>query len=189
MREMIALLIVATFGFGLLGCNEPPKTMADNEKAAVASCKAFAEAEEIYRRTDYEGAGVKQYTPRLKGDLSLLETKAGKGDLNLIDRAFANAEGNPSQHPTPKDGYCFKVLNGQGPNATGGKKSYLVNGKMTLGYALVAYPAVYNSTGRNTFTINSNGTIFQHDLGPETHRIVEEMTEFDEKWVVPADAM
>src|SRR5262249_23073891 len=38
-----------------------------NELAAVAACKAFAEAEEIYHRTDFDGDGVLEYAQSLRG--------------------------------------------------------------------------------------------------------------------------
>ncbi|MGD0092842.1 MAG: DUF2950 family protein, partial [Planctomycetota bacterium] len=159
------------------------KRMAGNEIAAVRACKAYAEAQEIFHRTNYHKDGVLQYATAMKGDCSLLETKAGKGDLGIIDKSFANAEGPPSKNPIPKAGYCFKILTAQGKNAKGGAHSYVttVNGKshMTLGYALVAYPAKYDETGRDCFIINNNGTLFQKDLGKETPAIVEKMTEFD----------
>jgi hypothetical protein len=155
--------------------------MAANESAAIACCKTYAEAQDIYRRTDWNGDGVLEYAQSIRGDFSLYEKKAGAGDLQLVDRAFANAEGNPGE-ATPKAGYCFKVLKAQGPGAPGGKKSYVGDGKhMTLGYALVACPAAYDSTGRNTFIINNTGTVYQCDLGPETHAIVKQMTEYDPK--------
>jgi hypothetical protein len=159
--------------------------MAANEMAAVASCRFFCEAQEIYHRTDYHGDGTLQYAQSLKGDFSLYEKKAGLGDLGLIDRSFAEAEGSPSQNPKPKAGYCFKVLTAQGPDAVGGKRNYIVNKRMLLGYALVAYPIAYDSTGRNTFLINGTGTIFQKDLGPTTLQIVEQMKEYnpDATWI------
>ncbi|MGD0089175.1 MAG: DUF2950 family protein [Planctomycetota bacterium] len=169
--------------------------MAANETAAAASCKAYAEAQEIYHRTDYNNDGVLEYAQALKGDWSLLENKAGQGDLALIDKSFADAEGPPSKHGRPKAGYCFKILKAQGANAAGGKRSYLAKGpdgveRMTLGYALVAYPAAYDATGRDTFMINNSGTIYQADLGLQTPAIVEQMTEFDpdpNKMWTPAD--
>ncbi|MCK6473878.1 MAG: DUF2950 family protein [Planctomycetes bacterium] len=165
--------------------------MVANESAAIAACKTFAEAEDIYRRTDWDGDGVLEYAQSIKGDNSLYEKNAGKGDLTLVDSAFANAEGDPGQTP-PKAGYVFKVLKGQGPKAPGGRKSYVVAGhgasanSMTLGYALVACPADYDGSGRNTFIINNTGTVYQKDLGPETPDIVKAMTEYDpdETWVV-----
>ena len=138
--------------------------MAANETAAAASCKAFAEAEEIYHRTDYTGNGCLKYSLTLSGDNSLLEKKAGSGDLALIDKTFGNAEGQPST-ATPKAGYVFTVLTSQGASATGGARNFIVNGNMTLGYAMNAMPGAYDSTGRDNFCINGNGTIFQLDLG------------------------
>jgi hypothetical protein len=146
--------------------------------AAAASCKAYAEAQEIYRRTDYDGDGVLEYAQTLRGTNSLLERVSGAGDLALIDKTFANAEGPPGCVP-PKYGYVFKVLTAQGPAATGGARNYISNGNMTLGYALVACPGVYDVTGRDTFMISNNGTIFQKDLGPDTPKIVWAMTEFN----------
>ena len=177
------IMIVTTAAVAVIAAVAVPSLlrsrMAANQTAAAAGCKAYAEAQEIYRRTDYDEDGVLEYAQSLGGDNSLLELKKGAGDLALVDRTFAMAEGNPSQSPVPKAGYCFKVLKAQGANATGGKRSYVVNGNMVLGYALVAYPAAYDGTGRDTFVISNNGTIFQKDMGEETHAIVEAMTEFD----------
>jgi prepilin-type N-terminal cleavage/methylation domain-containing protein len=138
--------------------------MAANETAAAASCKAFAEAEEIYHRTDYRHSGVLQYATCLKGNNSLLETSSGSGDLALIDKAFAGAEGGPTTG-TPKAGYVFTVLTQQGSAATGGARDYVTGtpAYMTLGYAMCAVPGAYDGTGRDTFIINNNGTIFQKD--------------------------
>src|SRR5471032_3368880 len=110
--------------------------MAANETAAAAACKAFAEAEEIYHRTDYTATGVLQYSKNLSGTNSLLGTS---GELALIDKTFASAEG-PATSAAPKAGYCFTVLTSQGSFATGGTRSYIVGANMTLGYAVNAYP-------------------------------------------------
>src|SRR4051812_35976348 len=70
--------------------------MAANETAAAAACKAYAEAQEIFRRTDYDKDGVLEYAQAMGGNNSLLERVAGSGDLALIDRSFAAAEGEPA---------------------------------------------------------------------------------------------
>ncbi|HEY3319561.1 MAG TPA: DUF2950 family protein [Planctomycetota bacterium] len=152
--------------------------MAANETAAAANCKAFAEAEEIYHRTDYNNDGVLEYAQSLQE----LHTGPNKEELAIVARSFAAAEAGPGRQPVPKAGYFFKVLKAQGANAPGGKKSFLADGKhMTLGYALLAYPSAYDGTGRNCFIISNNGTIFQADLGAQTPAIAEQMTEFDPK--------
>jgi len=254
--------------------------MAANESAAIAACKTFAEAQEIYIRTDYNGDGVKEYAqcirggekpkevpaeqapkpteediktaealiPKLAADdfteremaneklekmgpkIAELLEKASKeakdaeiknraaglakklraqlvkhpvhdtgyglytdgaagataGNLSLVDAAFANAEGAPGV-AQPRSGYIFKVLYKQGDNAPGGKKNYIVNGHMTDGYALLAIPAKYDSTGRNTFVINDTGQVYQKDMGKEaTEKAYEQMEEFnpDNTWTV-----
>ena len=122
-----------------------------NESAPISACKTFAEAQDIYRRTDWDGDGVLEYSQSITGANSLYEKNAGTGDVTLVDSAFAHAEGAPGV-AQPKAGYVFKILKGQGPNAPGGQKSYLdEKGNMTRGYALVACPASYDGTGRCTF--------------------------------------
>ncbi len=138
--------------------------MAANETAAAAACKAFAEAQEIYHRTDYTKSAVLQYSQHLSGVNSLLGIS---GELALIDKTFAGAEG-PATSATPKAGYVFTVMTSQASAATGGARNYVVNSFMTLGYAINAVPGAWDSTGRDQFLINNNGTIFQQDTGNST---------------------
>ena len=140
--------------------------MAANETACAAACKAFAEAEEIYHRTDYTKSGVLQYSQNLSGTNSLLGVS---GELALVDKTFAQAEG---QNASPKAGYVFTVLTTQGAAATGGSRSYINGSWMTLGYACNGVPGAYDSTGRDQFIINNNGTIFQNDLANNTLQTV-----------------
>lgn len=136
--------------------------MTANETAAVGACKAFAEAEEIYHRTDYDGDGILEYCTMISGNFSLFENTAGTGDLQLLDRSFALAEG-PRTTATPKAGYVFTVITRQSfPLPT---VVYISGGNMTRGYAFSAMPAAYDGTGRNTFMINNAGTIYQRDRG------------------------
>ena len=140
--------------------------MAANETAAVAACKAFATAEDIYRRTDYNKDGTLEYATALNGTNSLYETVSGTGDIALIDRSFATAEGQPGGSVTPKSGYVFQVLTGQGANASGGARSFMDGAAhLSLGYALSAMSNQYDGVGRNTFEISNSGTIYQIDQG------------------------
>jgi prepilin-type N-terminal cleavage/methylation domain-containing protein len=145
--------------------------MAANESAAIAACKTFAEAEDIYRRTDWNRDGVLEYSTVITGDYSLFETSVGSGDIQLVDQAFANGACQTTtvtDCTAPKAGYSFWVLTGQGATAPGGAKLYLVTGadgvaRMTIGYALSASPFSYDGTGRNSFQINNTGTVYQKD--------------------------
>ena len=138
--------------------------MAANETAAVAACKAFATAEDIYRRTDYNKDGVLEYSQAISGANSLYENTAGAGDISLVDRSFALAEGAPLV-ATPKSGYVFNVLTAQGASASGGSRTFVAGGRMTLGYGLGATSNQYDGVGRNTFVISNAGTIYQKDQG------------------------
>jgi hypothetical protein len=96
-----------------------------------------------------------------------------------------------TSHPAPYQGYFFRILQGQGPDAAEGAKHYIVDGKMTGGFAFVAWPAVYGSTGIMTFIINQDGTAFQQDLGPDTAARAAQITRFnpDFSWaeIVPSN--
>ena len=81
--------------------------------------------------------------------------------------------------PEPFQGYYFKILKSQGKHATGGAFDYVANGKMVLGFALVAYPARYGASGIMTFIVNQEGVIYEKDLGDATDEIVAQMTRFD----------
>ncbi len=155
------------------------------ETAAVWSCKTYCTAQDIYRRKDYNNDGVLEYAQALSGNNSLYETKVGLGDVAMIDRSFANAEGIAGT-ALPKEGYCFKVLTKQGTKAPGGAKDFIKNGHMTEGYALVAYPAKYDIPTRNTYIVSNDGIVYQKNMGTATHSIVDKMTEYnpDETWVV-----
>jgi hypothetical protein len=96
-----------------------------------------------------------------------------------IENATAGVDPAASRHPVPFNGYYFRILTAQGNNTEGGEKSYIVNGKMVGGFAFLAYPAVYRSSGVVTFIVNQNGIVYQKDLGPYTEKISSAMTEYD----------
>jgi hypothetical protein len=151
------------------------KSMRQNEVTSWIALKTFAEAEEIYRRTDYDGDGVLEYAPSLAElDRRLQKQSSSSG----FSSKFVAAEGLPGV-ATPLNGYVFKVLTAQGSSATGGKRNYMVNGDMTMGYAMIACPAIYGETGSESYVISNNGSLFGKDLGPDTAKIMEQTTEFN----------
>jgi hypothetical protein len=81
------------------------------------------------------------------------------------------------------------ILTKQGPAAPGGRYDYVINGNMIAGFALVAYPAKYGSSGIMTFIISHNGKLYEKDLGPNTAEIVRRMTEYnpDSTWSLVKD--
>jgi hypothetical protein len=101
--------------------------------------------------------------------------------------ASAVAEGyvkDQAGQPVPYHGYLFHVVTRQGKDAPGGAESYIVNAKMTEGFAFVAYPAEYRSSGVMTFIVNQDGTIYQKDLGRKTEALGKTMQEYnpDSTW-------
>jgi hypothetical protein len=96
--------------------------------------------------------------------------------------ASAVAEGYAKSQegaPTPYRGYYFHVLERQGKHSPGGAKSFTVNGKMTAGFAFVAYPAEYRSSGVMTFVVDQDGVVYEKDLGKKTDVVAKGMKEYD----------
>ena len=90
-----------------------------------------------------------------------------------------SAQEAPAHPRAPYHGYYFKILKSQGPHAPGGKYSYIINGNMIAGYALVAYPDKWGNSGVMTFLINQQGRVYQKNLGPDTASLAAAITEYD----------
>lgn len=161
-----------------------------NEMAAIDVCAAVADAQTQYFSEHHDG--VKQYAQKFVSDEGKQnglywpspegQPKSPLGPLV----AFATSEGYKLQPDkfVPFHGYYFHMLDKQGADAKGGAKNYLVNGKMTGGFAVLAYPAQYGDSGIMTFIINQNGMVFQKDLGKTTDNVAAATTEFnpDKSW-------
>jgi hypothetical protein len=98
-----------------------------------------------------------------------------------VAEGYVKSQGGP---PTPYHGYFFRALTRQGQDAPGGAKNYIVNGKMTEGFAFVAFPAEYRSSGVMTFIVNQEGVVYQKDLGRKTGALGKSMQEYnsDSSW-------
>jgi hypothetical protein len=158
-----------------------------NELATIEVCGAAADAEAEYFSHPRDGEKTKQYAAKFisdPGKQNGLYWKSPDGQpaspLGPL-AAFATAEGysvRPDAH-TAFHGYYFRLLTGQSDKAPGGAKNYMVNGKMTGGFAFVAYPAEYGNSGVMTFMINQDGVLLQKDLGKTTTETATAMTKFD----------
>jgi hypothetical protein len=168
------------------------RRIGQNEIAAILVCGTVTDAQEEYFSQKHDG--VKQYAQKFistAGQQNGLYWESQQGSPRsplgpLV--AFATAEGykvQPSQHQA-FNGYYFVMLDKQGPEAKGGAKSYIENGKMPGGFAVVAYPAEYGNSGVMTFVTNQDGVVFQKDLGQTTDQLASAMTEFnpDKSWTV-----
>jgi hypothetical protein len=94
---------------------------------------------------------------------------------------FAKAAGYTSSadKPQPFNGYYFQILTKRGDKAKGGAKDYIVGGKMTGGFAILAYPAEYRNSGIMTFIVGEDGVVYQKDLGEKTSEVAVAMTEYN----------
>jgi hypothetical protein len=163
-----------------------------NELAAIQVCLAYVEAQREYASTDREQDGIIQYAQKVMSDpyrRNGLYWEAGEGEIEsplgpFIAQAAREGYTKKGNKPTPNHGYYYKILKSQGKNAPGGAFSYVINGHMVAGFALVAWPAEYNVSGVMTFIVNQNGTVYQKDLGPKTEAIAKAMTLYnpDRTW-------
>jgi hypothetical protein len=157
-----------------------------NELAAEDACRDLVEAQKEYFRRAPAGFS-RQFAQKLVSEEGRHDGLYWHGaydefdsPLNsLIAYAYRTDSKNQADDPVPFNGYFFRILTSQGPHAVGGAKSYIVNGVMTGGFAFVAYPAEYRSSGVMTFIVDESGTIYEKDQGPDTTKIAEAMTAYD----------
>jgi hypothetical protein len=97
----------------------------------------------------------------------------------LIAYARQNLPKDQVGEHVPFNGYMFRILTSQGPHASGGAKNYIVDGVMGRGFAFVAYPVDYRSSGVMSFMVAESGTIYQKDLGPNTTKLAQAMNAYD----------
>ena len=158
-----------------------------NELATIAASRAAADAQLQYYSQLHDGATTRQYAQKFisdPGKQNGLYWKSAEGQpespLGPL-AAFATSEGysvKADEH-APFNGYYFHLLKGQSSNAPGGAKQYVKDGKMTGGFAFVAYPAQYGNSGVMTFMINQDGVLLEKDLGKNTAETAAAMSEFD----------
>jgi hypothetical protein len=174
------------------------RRIGENEIKAIAVCHGFVAAQREYNIKDWNNDGIVEYAQKIKStsgkkDGLYWETDEDESPSPLGPLvAEAQAEGygpkasskpattQPAEHkPHPYHGYCYRVLTRQGERAPGGKFDYVINGHMVAGFAMLAWPADYDSSGVMTFIVNANGKIYQKDLGEKTPAIAGSMTEYD----------
>jgi hypothetical protein len=154
-----------------------------NEISAIRVCQELVAAEK-----EYHSAQHAEYAQNIfsdEGQHNGLYWKTAEGEPQspigpLVAWAVARENAKSLEGgPVPYRGYYFHVLTGQGKNGPGGAKSYIVNGKMTEGFAFVAFPAEYRSSGVMTFVVNQDGVVYQKDLGKKTEVLGKAMKEYN----------
>jgi hypothetical protein len=183
------------------------RKIGENELAAIETCRAYAVAQwEYYTEGDWDHEGVATYAQRFvstPGKHDGLFWEVGEGQKpsplgQLVAQARAEGYGpkqqttqaeeakgggaeneDPAKRRHPYHGYYFKILTKQGVHAPGGKYSYIINENMIAGYALVAYPDKWGSSGVMTFIVNQQGRVYEKNLGADTAKVAGAMTEYD----------
>jgi hypothetical protein len=162
------------------------RRIGKNELAAMDACRQLVEAQKQYFARSPENS-PRQFAQKLVSDEGqhngLYWHGADDEFASPIDPLIAYARQNRPKEEVgehiPFNGYFFRILTRQGAHAAGGGKNYIVNGKMTAGFAFVAYPAEYDSSGVMTFIVNDSGTIYEKDLGPTSTKLAQAMTAYD----------
>src|SRR5271166_4648971 len=162
------------------------RRIGDNELAAMDVVAAMAGAQTEYFSQHHDG--VKQYAQKFMSDAGKqdgLYWKSPEGQpkspLGPLAAYAAATEGFTPEagKQQPFHGYLYRILTKQGADAKGGAKDYVVNGRMTGGFAIVAYPEKYGDTGITTLLINQNGVMYEKNLGKDTIELAKAISEFD----------
>jgi hypothetical protein len=169
-----------------------------DELHAIGVCRAYVVAQRQYASVNPDAGGGATYaqkfksTPGMKDGLywASAENEPASPFGPLV--AEAHAEGyvkNKAAGPHPFHGYYFRILTRQGEDAPGGKMNYMSRGKLTGGFALVAYPEHWDQSGIMTFIVNQDGKIFQRNLAGKTFRIASAMKAYnpDSEWALVQD--
>lgn len=157
-----------------------------HELAAMQALLAYYDAQKDYALADRNGDGMLEYAQRFA-------SSPGKRDGLIWPNDPASPLG-PLYGDESKDGvfhgYRFRILKAQGPDARGGARDFVVKGRMTQGFAAVAWPAKWNETGVMTFIVSHDGNVYQKNLGPGTDAAARAMTRFnpDKSWLRVPDA-
>jgi hypothetical protein len=159
-----------------------------NELNTIAVALAFVDAQYEYASEDRNWDGRREFAQKLmsaEGERDGLYWPVTGGDTEspmgrLVAEAVAEGyQPGEGDGPTPYHGYYYRLLTEQGRNAPGGTKSYILDGRMTGGFALLAYPAEYGGSGVMSFLVNQSGILFEKDLGGDTASIAAAMTSYD----------
>jgi hypothetical protein len=158
-----------------------------NELRVIDVCRDYVKAQQAYASQPRDGKLAGLYAQQFRSSpgrqdglywrVGVEETPSPLG--HLIAQAVVEGYDENKSSSQPLWGYHFRVLTAQGAAAKGGARSYMVNGEMSVGFALLAYPAEYGSGGIMTFVVNQDGVVYQKDLGEDTLNVAPKLTAYD----------
>lgn len=159
-----------------------------NEFDTIAMLHGFVDAQRAYAAESRDGSGVRGFARKLvstagKRDGLYWAVDASKREAWSPFDAMIGTPGT-GDAPMLRNGYRYRILTAQGASAPGGAYSYVINGRMLAGFALIAYPADYGKTGVMTFIVNHYGDVYEKNLGPGTAARAAKITAYapDATW-------
>ncbi len=157
-----------------------------NEVFASDTLFLLVSAQREYFKQDRDNDGVREYAQKII-------SSPGSHDGLYWEESTPGEAPSPLNSPVAKairdgytaggkagsyHGYRYKILLGEARKA-GGTQSYLAQGQMTRGFAMVAYPTNWNISGAKTFVIQADGRMFKKDMGFKTAALGDAMEELD----------
>ena len=159
------------------------------EIAAIRTALAYVDAQRASSCLSPARTAAREYAQHLlssPGKYDGLYWAPGEGEPDSpLEPLVAQArdEGYPVDRsaaaPRPYHGYLFRILTAQGADTPDGARNYIKNGRMTEGFALIAWPVSYSASGIMSFIVNQDGIVFQSDLGAQTAAIASRVNAFD----------
>jgi hypothetical protein len=150
-----------------------------NELGVIGLCRDYVDMQKEYAGQPHDGKPAGLFAQRLRStpgrqDGLFWTVKPGEKPSPLGDLvAEAASEGYDPNKPAsaPFWGYHYRIIKAQGPAASGG-------------FALLAYPAKYESSGVMTFVVSQDGVVYEKDLGTDTATQAPRLTEYkpDDSW-------
>jgi hypothetical protein len=143
-----------------------------NEMEVIHTCRELVDAQKEYYAHPHDGNSANEYAQKLSSDPGkhnglYWEASAGVSESPIGPLVAAAVKSEPFE------GYYYRILTGEKG------QSYIVDGKMTGGFAFLAFPAEYRSSGVMTFIVDQDGVVYQKDLGPRTPEIAKRLTRYD----------
>src|SRR5215467_6234759 len=159
------------------------RRIGKNELTAMEASEAIANAEQQYCRKTHDSDRVKQYAQKFVSDPGkhnglywpVADGQPASPLGRLGDFTTALSAMDESGKPLLFNGYCYRILTRGGTPKDG--NDHIGNGKMTGGFAILAYPAEYRKSGIMSIMVGENGMVYQKDLGEKTADLAAAMTE------------
>lgn len=164
------------------------RRIGENELTVIDTMRAYLDAQRRYAAVPRDGTQVRQFARKF------LSTEGKKDGLHWpadVDKGEEPSPAGPEikGSGTSYAGYHFKILTAQGEAAPAGKFDYIINDHFIGGFALIASPAEYGTTGVMTFIVNHYGDVYERDLGPDTVKTAGAITEYNptDEWTLSVD--